>query len=217
MFLINDTSVEKIKSLNAEILTIDSQICENISLVLNEENSNNVDSALHLVKLNQVPCSPQIQDGSETETIQNSPFEMMTDIGLWPENMSTYVDYWINKGIMCLQNIDDELIKIKSFMQKSSTGKWTRKCNTGMFKRKCKNGDLIERSWLCFSSSKGRLFCSICKLMSSTSLRTQFNTEGFSNWKNSNERLFEHETSKNHLNAFIAFKDRSTILGRIDV
>ncbi|KAE9523745.1 hypothetical protein AGLY_015805 [Aphis glycines] len=53
--------------------------------------------------------------------------------------------------------------------------------------------------------------------MSSTSLRTQFNTERFSNWKNSNERLFEHETSKNHLNAFIAFKDRSTILGRIDV
>jgi len=53
--------------------------------------------------------------------------------------------------------------------------------------------------------------------MSSTSLRTQFNTEGFSNWKNFNERLFKHETSKNHLNAFIAFKDRSTILGRIDV
>jgi len=79
---INDTSVEKIKSLNAEILTIDSQISENISFVLNEENSNNVDSASHHVKLDQVPCSPQIQDGSETETIQNSPFEIMTDIGL---------------------------------------------------------------------------------------------------------------------------------------
>lgn len=202
---INDTSAEEIESLNAEIFTTDSQICESVSVVVNEENSNYVD------------CDySQIQDSSETETTLNSPIEMMTDIGLWPENMSKYVDYWINKGIIHLQNCNEELIKKKSLVQKNSTGKWTRKCNTGMFKRKCKNGDLIDRSWLCFSPSKGRLFCSVCKLMSSTSSQTQFNTEGFFNWKNSNERLLEHETSKTHLNAFIALKDRSVILGRID-
>ncbi|KAF0693319.1 zinc finger MYM-type protein 1-like, partial [Aphis craccivora] len=50
----------------------------------------------------------------------------------------------------------------------------------------------------------------------STSSRTQFTTEGFSNWKNSSDRLIEHETSKNHLNSFIAFGLRSEMLGRID-
>lgn len=63
----------------------------------------------------------------------------MTDIGIWPKNMSKYVDYWINKGIPHLQNCDEELIKEKSFVQKSSTGKWIRKCNTGMFKQKKKS------------------------------------------------------------------------------
>lgn len=53
--------------------------------------------------------------------------------------------------------------------------------------------------------------------MSSTSSRTQFNTEEFLNWKNSNECLLKHETLKNHFNALIAFKDRSIILGRINV
>lgn len=61
--------------------------------------------------------------------------------------MSKYVDYWINKGIIHLQNCDEELIKEKSFVQKSSTGKWTGKGNIGMFMRKYKNGDLIEQSW----------------------------------------------------------------------
>lgn len=46
------------------------------------EKSNYVDCASHLVKLNQIPFSPQFQDSSETETTQNSPIEMMTDYGL---------------------------------------------------------------------------------------------------------------------------------------
>lgn len=141
---------------------------------------------------------------------------MTTDIGLWPENVSKCIDYWIKRSIIDLQNCDEELLKEKSFIQKNSTDKWTRKCHTGMFKRKHKNGDFINRIWLCFSPSNGRLYCSICKLMSSTSSRTQFTTEGFSNWKNSSDRLIEHETSKNHLNSFIAFGLRSEMLGRIN-
>lgn len=111
------TSAEKTKPLNADIFTTDSQMCEDIFVALIEENSNCADHASNLIKLNQISYSPQFQDSSEIETTQNSPTEMITDIGLWPENMSKYVDYWINKGIIHLQNCDEELIKEKSFVR----------------------------------------------------------------------------------------------------
>ncbi|KAL4103474.1 hypothetical protein QTP88_018850 [Uroleucon formosanum] len=53
------------------------------------------------------------------EITQNTPIEMTTDIGLWPENVSKYVDYWIKRGIIDLQNCDEELLKEKSFIQKN--------------------------------------------------------------------------------------------------
>lgn len=77
--------------------------------MLNEANLNNVDCDLHLIKLNQILYSSQIQDSSETETTQNTSIKIVTDIGLWPENMSTNIDYWTNKDIIHLQNCNEKV------------------------------------------------------------------------------------------------------------
>ena len=72
-----------------------------------------------------------------------------------------------------------------------------------MFEKKVKNGDLVKRSWLCFSPIKGKLFCFHCKLFSTS--ETQFTGEGYCDWKNAHFHLQEHEQLKSHLEAVYLF------------
>lgn len=126
--------------------------------------------------------------------------------------MKGLIDYWVKVGSSKLQNCDEEL-----FVQKSSKQfdiNFTRKCNKSLFERKTANGELIKRSWLCFSPFTGNLYCFVCKLMSKT--RNQFTHGGFCDWKHANDRLISHETSKDHLNSVISVASRSKELGRID-
>lgn len=48
------------------------------------------------------------------------------------------------------------------------------------FVTKIKNGQLFEKSWLCYSTSVGSVFCLPCKFFSKS--LSQYTT-GFSNWK----------------------------------
>lgn len=71
------------------------------------------------------------------------------DIGMWPEDMSSYIDYWIKTGNLTAQHCDSDLFEKKSFQQDDH--KFVRKCHISLFERKTRNGELIKRSWLCFS------------------------------------------------------------------
>ncbi|XP_050535007.1 uncharacterized protein LOC126902026 [Daktulosphaira vitifoliae] len=81
-------------------------------------------------------------------------------------------------------------------------------------KRKTANGEIIKRSWLCFSPFNGSIFCFVCKLISKT--RSQFIHGGSCDWKHADNRLISHETFKDHLNSVINLAIRSKELGRID-
>lgn len=131
---------------------------------------------------------------------------------MWPEDMSSYIDYWIKTGNLTVQHCDSDLFQNKSFKQDDH--KFVRKCHISLFERKTRNGELIKRSWLCFSPSNGHIYCFVCKLFSN--VRTQFTHGGFYDWKNSANRLVDHEMSKAHLNAVIDFATRSKKVGRID-
>lgn len=65
-----------------------------------------------------------------------------------------------------------------------------------------------------FSPSNGHIYCFVCKLFSN--VRTQFTHGGFCDWKNSANRLVDHEMSKAHFNAVIDFATRSKKVGRMD-
>ena len=139
------------------------------------------------------------------------------DIGLWPEFMTqSNIDFCIKMDFTALQNCESDLFDCKSVKQSdgSAVRSFTRKCQTSFFRRKTRNGEIIKRTWLCFSPSKGHVYCYVCKLFSQT--RSQFTHGGYCDWKNAAGRLVEHEISKNHLNAVIDFESRSKELGRID-
>lgn len=133
---------------------------------------------------------------------------LVLDIGLWPENIEELIDYWIKVGSSNLQNCNEQLIIEKS--NKQNYNNFTHK----NFNRKTANGEIIKRSWLCFSPSHGSVYCFVCKLMSNT--RTQFTHGGFCDWKHVNARLLAHKTSKGHLNCVVTLAFRSKELGRID-
>jgi hypothetical protein len=123
-------------------------------------------------------------------------------IGLWPENMtSSNIDYCTKIGASAFQNCDQDIIDSKSFKQsdRHSEKIFTRKCQTNFFERKTRNGEIIKRSWLCFSPNNGHVYCFVCKLFSQ--IRSQFTHGGYCDWKNPVTRLVEHEISKNHLNS----------------
>lgn len=59
------------------------------------------------------------------------------------------------------------------------------------------------RDWLCYSETKGRLFCFACKVTDSD-CSSRFTKEGFDDWKNANNLLKRHEVSTSHRQAIIS-------------
>lgn len=152
-------------------------------------------------------------DSNESEHPKTADNIHINDIGLWSDNISrNEIEYWAENGSKKLQNCDKSLFNIKSLIQKD--GKVNRKCNINLFERKNTNEERISRSWLCFSPTTGKVYCFICKLLSNAS-DTQLTKEGFYDWKHPN-RLCEHETSKEHVQAVVEIASIAKNTGRID-
>lgn len=117
------------------------------------------------------------------------------------------IDYWVKLGSKLLRHNNAELLREKSHVQKyEKDGKQlSRKCTMSMFERKHKNGQIIDRVWLCFSPSTGKLYCFFCKLL--TANKSHFEDGGFCDWKNAGERLASHETSSAHLGSLVTFEN----------
>lgn len=137
------------------------------------------------------------------------------DIGLWNVPLTQeHVDLWARKGSDDLQNCDDKLFELKSSKQHVTGQTWHRRCTIGMFERRNRNGEVVKRSWLCFSPADGRVYCFFCKLMAVSS--TQLTENGYCDWKHASSRLCEHEISKDHLDAVVRVARRAKELGSID-
>lgn len=138
----------------------------------------------------------------------------INDIGLWPDDLTReHIDSWAQKGSKDLQNCDATLLEQKSIKQSVSGHKWFRKCKTSMFERHNRNGEVVKRSWLCFSPAMGRVYCFVCKLMATS--RIHLSDDGFCDWKHASDSLGAHETSKDHLDAVVAVYRRANELGVI--
>ena len=130
---------------------------------------------------------------------------------MWPERITKpLVDFWVKKDGVVLQHCDDDLFKLKGGYESSRT----RRCTPSMFERHNQNGEIVNRSWLCFSPTNGRIYCYVCKLLSAS--HTQFTHGGFCDWKHASDRLSDHERSKSHLDAVVALAHRAKEPGRVD-
>ena len=83
-----------------------------------------------------------------------------------------------------------------------------------MFERHLQNGEVVNRSWLYFSPTKGKVYCYAYKLMGKS--KTQVSDDGYCDWKHASTRLSEHETSKDHLESVLALVNRARTTGNID-
>lgn len=151
--------------------------------------------------------------------ITEDEMNFRNDVGLWTKNISQkMIDFWITKGSDELQHCDDELFLKHSICQSRNDRETPRRCSMGIFKRTHTNNEQVNRFWLCFSPSTGKVYCYVCKLMScpSTSSTTNFYDEGFCNWKKAGELIAQHETSKHHMISLVAFANRSDEKASID-
>ena len=164
---------------------------------------------------NPEPVDPTNDTEKNTEEMMTNADSADTenDIGKWPDHLSSsVVDYWIKKSSKDLQHCNENVIEQKSHQQ---TGEGTnRKCTVGMFTRRMQNGESINRSWMCFSPSTGRVYCFACKLMGAP--QSQLTHGGFCDWRHASARLVEHETSKDHLQAILGLARRTAEIGTID-
>ena len=82
---------------------------------------------------------------------------------------------------------------------------------TKSFRRQTFNNETVNRSWLCYSPTTGKIYCYICKLVAVQN--SQISSNGFCDWKHANERLTEHEKSKSHLDSVRIFAKVERNLG----
>ena len=185
-----------------------------------------VDEIQHIVVSEAVPPGPSHDTINSTDAVEShepkvpNPGDAGNDIGMWPPVIDRrIVEFWIKTGIEKLQNCDETLFDELSTKQTQRTGdcgenKWHRKCTLSMFERRSRNGEVVKRSWLCFSPAQGKLYCSACRLTGSS--RIQLTHDGFCDWRHASVRLTEHETSKNHIDAVIGLARRAKELGVIE-
>lgn len=85
-----------------------------------------------------------------------------------------------------------------------------------IFQRKMKNNEVKDRNWLVYSESKRSVYCGPCLAFGPLENKTQFENEGFNDWKNAELRVAQHENSARHKSSILSLKARSTIDARID-
>lgn len=141
------------------------------------------------------------------------------DLGMWPDDIPENVkEYWITKDIsLCQFKLNDfSASEIAYAGQKSSRG-----CRKEYFTWKHdKTAQTIERDWLCYSPSQGKLFCFYCKLMTDAQ---HFGKSGCADWRHITMLISSitmlisrHESSSSHKDAVVAFQLRKCVKQRID-
>lgn len=81
-----------------------------------------------------------------------------------------------------------------------------------MFFRKLANSETVKRTWMLYSKTSGKMYCSACKLFSN---KENAFTHGLNDWKNPN-RIEEHENSTPHRTCVISRVSRAHKQGGMD-
>ena len=170
---------------------------------------NNVDSSEAETDLN--PSDSVVEDRLESAisnqqlntACASDPFS--TDVGSWPLDLDEDAqEYWIAAGSKTCQHSAADFSSSQRHYDCDSA---KRSCQKWFFVHTHKKTkEKSNRSWLCYSESKGKLFCFTCKLLNATSSR--FTQEGFGDWKNAHSCLQQHERSAEHRSAVITFINR---------
>jgi len=86
------------------------------------------------------------------------------DVGHWSNLSEEEISIWIQRGPEKCQNWTKSFEKSKRIFLNQ-----TRYCSNGLFFSEKPNGKKIKREWLVYSALNGKVYCFVCKLLSSSS------------------------------------------------
>ena len=159
----------------------------------------------------------QEKETVEEDETSTTIFTFSNDLGMWPKSLSeTDREYWIQTGSNDCQHSNSNFTQSKRLYEGETT---PRTCHDSYFHtihRLTKKQ--YARKWLCYSESKGRLFCFPCKVMACSGSESQNKLvkEGFNDWKNANNLLRRHEESNSHQQHLIELLMRKKSGGCVD-
>ena len=128
-----------------------------------------------------------------------------TDVGLWPVEINHEIRAMlVRQGSAAVQHLDHEFKEVARPGTKTKGD--VRKLTKNWFFRDLRNGEKILRTWMVYSPSREALFCFCCRLFSTR--QSRFSTDvGFMNWWKLNPKVYEHEASTSHAQAFLNWKE----------
>ena len=86
---------------------------------------------------------------------------------LWPANIPEKMrEYWLKYETGSFWHCDEKPLFKHDVPQHRKHRNLSRKCTTSLVRRQNHNGEVVDRSWLCFSLSPTCVECFTCRLMS---------------------------------------------------
>ena len=152
-------------------------------------------------------------DAREVEELERQPLVNakthtatdFTDVGLWPVEIDHEIRAMlVRQGSAAVQHLDHEFKEVARPGTKTKGD--VRKLTKNWFFRDLRNGEKSLRTWMVYSPSREALFCFCCRLFS-TGLSSFSADVGFTNWWKLNPKVYEHEASTSHAQAFLKWKE----------
>ncbi|XP_022041443.1 zinc finger MYM-type protein 5-like [Helianthus annuus] len=99
-------------------------------------------------------------------------------------------------------NLRDLLVEkgqVKIYDYDFPKDEYSRNFSSSFYMQKMANGKKYERKWLPYSIKLDRVFCFCCKLFDVNSCKSKLAKGGSKDWRNMNDKLKKHESSKEHI------------------
>ena len=119
-------------------------------------------------------------------------------------------DNWLKNDTGSLWNCDEKLFLNHVDPQHRKDRNSSRNCTASFIRRQNHNGEVVNRSWLCFSPSQACAYCFNCRLICADTTKCAhfLMRKGLCDWKHALERLKIHEKSVEHIDVTITFSRR---------
>ena len=138
------------------------------------------------------------EDDNENQSTSSVNLITSFDLGTWPSVIDrNNQDHLICRGSLDCQHMNGDFKESKRFYENEKKNRF---CSKSVFIKIHKlTKESLKRNWLCYSPSKGCLFCFPCKVMNK--FHERFSENGFNDWKNATVYIEQHEHSLAHREA----------------
>ena len=144
---------------------------------------------------------------SEIHDIDKVDPDIFHDAGVWNIPLSDPIRIeLVSRGPVDLQNKEGPFISVEKHGSRGEN----RTLSKEWFYRILENGEKVLRSWMLYSPISGCLYCFCCRLFLRSPIdqtQSAFALNGFRMWWKLNPKVNDHEKSREHLLAFVSWKE----------